>query len=162
MIISGGPGDIADGVGRSLDLVARQLNQAVRDLAKEAAKVAREEHRSTARAATGGDGAYSGLGNAGRLSIRVRYGDEGVAIIPKGTWKIAEEGADPHVIRPKKGKALKIAGQDWREGAVNHPGTARKQGKKAWSKAREATVKRWDKAVPEQVERAVDEAVRSA
>lgn len=136
----GTPIEIGDAIARDLAGLNRRIKQAKRDIAIDAAKVAREEHRATAAAATGGDGSYSGFGAAGRLSIRTKYTEDGVEIIPKGVWKVAEEGTSPH---------------------GHHPGTRRTQGKKAWSKAEEATVKRLDRTVPETFDRAIEEANRA-
>jgi hypothetical protein len=154
------PGSIGSSMARSLDQLSRNIKAAVCDVGKEATTVARAEHKKTAAAATGGDGRFSGLGAAGRLGVRAKQEGDRLSIVPKGTWKIAEEGADPHVIKPKnKSKTLKIGGQV-RAGEVRHPGTRRSQGRKAWTRAEEATVRELDRTIPASFDKAVERGFR--
>lgn len=143
--------DFGSDIARSLDAMSRNVKKAVREVSKGAAKVGREEHTKTAKAATGGDGRYSNF-KGPALTVKAKYDDAGVSIIPAGPWKIAEEGADAHTIKPKRGKALKFASGDVRSVTVKHPGT---KGSRAWSRAEDATVARLDKTVPETFDRAV-------
>lgn len=153
--------DIATKMGDGLGAMGKAVKTAIRDVAKDGAAIARQEHRKTAAAATGGDGRYSGLGAAGRLDIRVRYDDEGATIVPKGTWKIAEEGAEPHVIRPKKKRSLRLSDGSYREGEMQHPGTKAKQGRKAWTKAEAATIQQLDRTIPAKVDSALEAGFRN-
>lgn len=160
MILSGNPASVGMGVSRSAVTLQQTFKRAVREVTKAGGKIAREEHKAAAAAVTGGDGRYSGLGAAGRLTIRVRNDGDVAEVIPKGAWKIAESGAAPHTIKPKKGKALRLADGHIRDTALNHPGTAGSQGKRAWTKAEEATIARLDKTAAAEVDTAVDQAFR--
>lgn len=124
--------------------MASELKKAQTAITRDCGTVAREEHAITAKEATGGDGRYSGFGAAGKLGVRAKtVGEGGVDIIPKGVWKVAETGVDPHN-QPKR---------KW-----HHPGTS--QGNKAWSRAETATVARLDETIPRTLDAAAERGFR--
>lgn len=123
----------------TLQAQAKNVRQFVRDVAKDAAKIAREEHRTAAAAGTGGDRRFSNF-KGPALDVKAKYEPGGVQIVPRGPWKIVEEGAAPH---------------------GNHPGTRATQGRKLWTRAEEATVDRLDRVIPDGVDAAMEAGFRA-
>lgn len=129
------PESIAADFARSMAGVKKELTRAVRAVAKEGGAVAREEHHLTAAQSAGPDRMFSRFKKAGKLDVKLRYNDDGASVIPRGPWKIAEEGAAPH---------------------GGHPGTRAKQGRKAWTRAEAETIAVLDDRIPKTVTEAVD------
>ena len=130
---------VGDDIARSLLNMGREIDRAVKDINREVGKVARDEAYTTAKASTGGDRKFSRF-KGPALGVRLKVDRDGVTVSPSGPWKIAEEGAAPH---------------------GGHPGTAATQGRKAWSRGRDATVRRLDRQIPETLDRAGDRGFRA-
>lgn len=103
----------------------RSVERATRTVGREVAKV-------------GSKAIKQGAGTFARkpLTVRTRTSVSGtsarVEFLPKpaGAWAIAESGADPHPIEPRKAKVLRMPNGYAMH--VNHPGVG---GTRRWSKA---------------------------
>lgn len=118
------PIDVGMAVKGGMDAASKALKKASRDAIREAGKIARAELMKTAVVVPGPDRGFSRMGGR-KLSVRFESAPGQVEVIPKGPWKIPETGAAPH-----RGKA-------WNH-AFRHPGTAATQGRRSWSKGRDA------------------------
>lgn len=126
-------------VAATMANVKRALDASVKKALQPIAAEARKTMRAAAARPTGGDRRYSNMrryNHGGRLDVTTRYRDDLVFVGSKGPWKIAEAGADPH--------------------RVNHPGTARLQGQRAWSLAADGLVDDAEKKVPKVITEAVE------
>lgn len=111
-------------IRRSLSASSTALGQAVKDGLKSGGKAARTELNLRAKDVPGGDRRFSnmrGYSHGGRLGVSVRTRGDEVEVSPKGPWKIAEVGASPH-----------------RQGRGLHPGTRSSQGRRSWTRGRDA------------------------
>ena len=131
-------------MARSMTAISKKIDAATKEIVKDALDVSRQEMKTTAAGPTGGDGRFSGFGPAGRLRVKGKYDPGGVTILPVGVWKVAEEGVDPHMQPRRKFK---------------HPGT--KQGRKSWTRGRDAALTRLDKSIPATLDKAVEEGFRA-
>lgn len=141
-----GPLDMAKDVDRAMAGATRAVRDAVKQVGKDAEKVARAKLGPAAKIVPGGDARFSRmakLNHGGRLGLRFRHDTEGVTVVPRGPWKLAETGADAHT-----GKA----GKD--RHPTDHPGT--RQGRKSWSTARAEVLRELDRTVPDMVARKVE------
>lgn len=123
---------------------SRAVQRAIREVEKSVSRIAREEMEAAARtSAAGPDRAFSRFRRAGKLRVKFKRLPDGVLVVPVGPWGITEKGASPHPMKA------------WGRGRVQHPGTRSKQGRRAWSKGRDATFRRLGRDIPDEVEEAV-------
>lgn len=128
-------------VASTMANVKRALVASTKKALRPIAADSRKTMLGAAAAPTGGDRRYSNMrryNHGGRLDVTTRYRDDHVFVGSKGPWKIAEEGASPH--------------------RINHPGTARSQGRRAWSSAADPLVAEAEVKVPQVIGDAVEEA----
>lgn len=130
------PADIGNDIARTMNQASRAVDKAIREVAREGVKVAREEMNKTAAQSAGPDRKFSQAKTGGKLQVRARFDGSGSVITPAGLWGLAEKGAKPG----GKGRH------------ANHPGTQGPQGRRAWSRGREATFARLDKELPAKVD----------
>lgn len=135
------PDEIGRAVGKSMDGLNVAVRRATREAMKDSGDLARTEITTEAIPVTGPDKRFSNFGRAGTLKVRLRQIPGGVRVSPQGPWGIAEKGAAPH------------QGSAWGRGKTKHPGTRAKQGRRAWTKGREATFRALDGQLPETVDR---------
>lgn len=133
--------DVASTMANVNKAVTASSKKAMRDVGN----AAKKRMLPAAGPPTGGDRRYSNMSrynHGGRLdvTVSVRAGsDWALAFVgSKGPWKIAEAGASPH--------------------RVNHPGTARSQGRSAWSRAADPLIRELGTDVEETITDAVEDA----
>lgn len=136
--------DVGNDIARSMDRASKALKDATKAAMKDAGAVAKAEMLKTATVVPGADRQFSNFKKAGKLGVRVRQENRGnvaaTIVLPQGPWSLAEFG------RPARG---------------NDPGTARTQGKRSWSKGKDATFDRLSDTVPKQVEEQVERGFRA-
>jgi hypothetical protein len=136
----------------ALDDLTRSLTQAQRQAGQRVATVARTSMTSNARGRHALSLSGMGATLAVKTKVTARTDSSTVSVSPKpaGAWAIVEEGADPHLIVPKRGKVLAFDGVF--TARVRHPGTP---GTRAWSTAADATEPVVERAIAEVFDRAV-------
>ena len=136
--MAGTPSAVGADVGRTMTRVTNTLRTATKAAMADAGKVAKVELTATSRIVPGADARFRNMrryNHGGKLAVKAKAFPGGVTIIPRGPWMLAEVGARPH---------------------GGHPGTRSTQGRKAWTQGREATYRRLELDVPEQIADAVE------
>lgn len=131
-------GDLGRSVDSAMSAAQRSLDRAVREVLDGAGKVARQElEKAGGMSATGPDRRFSRWDRAGRLRVKLKKIAGGLLVIPVGPWGVAERGRAPGRMKA------------WGRGNAMHPGT--NQGRKSWSKGRDATFARLGREIPDEI-----------
>ena len=137
--------------GPNISTLARQ---ATRDLTAANKQVGKQVAKAGTKA--GGKGAPSMMGRKLRVRSRINASARRTEVelygSPAGAWTIADTGADPHPIKPRKKKVLRL-GSDTFYAHVDHPGV---RGRHVWTQA----IGRMEPAVADAIEDVYDKAVR--
>lgn len=141
------PLDAAREVADTMDRAARALKQATKESLSDAGTVAKGELTARAGEVPGGDRRFSRMrryNHGGLLNVRTKIiGPTDLLVSPRGPWKLAETGADPHRLGRRGG---------W------HPGTS--QGRRSWTRGQADVYDKLGRQVPEHIGDAVEEAFR--
>lgn len=140
------PLQVGEDVAKTMAAMSKALDTSTKAALRKVGAGARKTMLARAAEVPGSDRRFSRMArynHAGRLGVTVRVRDDHVFVGSKGPWKIAEVGAAPHRVR---------GGQ--------HPGTARSQGRRAWSRGADVALAEAEKAVPKAIGDAVEEAFR--
>lgn len=117
----------AHDIERSMASASRAVRAGIRDALTDAAKVARAELDATATLVPGPDRQFSGFKTAGKLRLKVRRFADAVVVVPVGPWGLAERGRKP---------------------SAHDKGTQATQGKRAWTRGRDAALARLGRTIP--------------
>lgn len=118
-------------VDKAMRAARKGLSASLRPALAEAGKTAKVELERAASGVVGGD---LRPGRLQRLTVRQRVNGDTLTVSPRGPWGLFQPGAVPHVIRPRRRRALVWSGGA--AAAVRHPGTPNRR---VWDKGQTAT-----------------------
>lgn len=135
---------VGEDVAKTMASMSKALDVSTKDAFRAVGKVASTTMMRHAVEAPGADRRFSrmrGYNHGGRLGVKVVARAKSLFVGSKGPWKLAETGADPHLI-----------------GGWRHPGT--RQGRQSWSRGAAIALAEAERTVPDMIDEAVGGAFR--
>ena len=126
----------ASAIGNHIAQIGGAVQKGDAETLKAGSLVAKSRFEVARDRATGGDGRLSGM-RRGRLGVSFKIAGREAIFRATGPWQIVEGDTSPHLIRPRRKRAVVIPGVGPRRFA-NHPGTT---GKHPWAKGSGEAVK---------------------